>query len=342
MSLRVVILASRDEALAHGSAEDALAVQAVDTQLAAIERALAELGHVPLRVEAEPDLARTARALLAARPDLVFHCAESVGGDARGEVLVASMLTHLELPFTGSAPGALSDALDKPRARAILEAHGLGVPRGFVLEDERAPLPELAGVRRWIVKPAHEDASHGIELASVVSDESALRARVRHVRTTYAQPALVEEFVEGREFNVALLGTAMAARVLPLSEIDYSRFPPGQPRLVTYRAKWVEDSAEYLGSLPVPAELDEPLAERIRQAALRAYRLLGLAGYGRVDLRLSDRGEPLVLEVNPNPDLSPGAGLARAAARAGLNHVRLVETILADALERAPARAASR
>lgn len=341
MSLRVVILASRDESLAHGAAEDALAVQALDTQLAALERALVELGHAPLRVEAEPDLSRTARALLAARADLVFHCAESVGGDARGEVLVASMLAHLDLAFTGSAPGALSDALDKPRARAILAAQGVAVPRGFAVEDERAALPELAGVRRWIVKPAHEDASHGIELASVVVDEAALRARVRHVRTTYAQPALVEEFVEGREFNVSVLGSGPAARTLPLAEIDYSRFPEGQPRLVTYRAKWVEDCDEYVGTTPVPAQLEPQLAERIRHAALRAYRLLGLAGYGRVDLRLSAGGEPLVLEVNPNPDLSPGAGLASAAARGGIPYVRLVETILADALERAPARARS-
>ncbi len=340
MSLRVVILASRDEALAHGSADDALAVQAVDTQLAALERALCELGHVPLRVEAEPDLARTARALVAARADLVFHCAESLGGDARGEALVASMLAHLDLPYTGSTPGPISDALDKPRARAILQAHGVAVPRGFVLEDERGPLPGDAGNGRWIVKPAHEDASHGIELESVVADERALRARVRHVRTTYAQPALVEEFVEGREFNVGIVGSGVAARVLPLAEIDYTNFPAGQPRLVTYKAKWVESSPEYLGSPAVPAALDAALDARIRDAALRAYRVLGLSGYGRVDLRLSARDEPLVLEVNPNPDLSPGAGLALAAARGGLSYAQLVETILADALERAPARAA--
>ncbi|MBK7641712.1 MAG: ATP-grasp domain-containing protein [Planctomycetes bacterium] len=341
MSLRVVILASRDEALAHGSAQDALAVQALDTQLDALERALVELGHVPLRVEAEPDLARTAHTLLARRPELVFHCVESLEGDARGEALVADMLARLELACTGSPARALADALQKPRARALLEAGGVALPRGFVLEHEQGALPAWYGPGRYLVKPAHEDASHGIELESVVSTLGALRARVRHVCRTYAQPALVEEFIEGREFNVSLLGSGDGARVLPLAEIDFREFPAGQPRLVTYAAKWIESSAEYRGSPSVPAQDLEPqLESRIREAALRAYRALGLAGYGRVDLRLDAHGRPLVLDVNPNPDLSPDAGLARAAQREGLSYARLVDTILHDALERAPARAA--
>jgi D-alanine-D-alanine ligase len=149
--------------------------------------------------------------------------------------------------------------------------------------------------------------------------------------------------VEGREFNLSILATAGVPRALPLAEIDFSRFPAGRPRLVTYEAKWVEGHPEFAGTVPVfPEDLDPALAERIRAVALAAFRAVGVRDYGRVDLRLHPRRGPVVLEVNPNPDLSPGAGLARAAARDGIDFPRLVRGILEEALARRPATAPAR
>jgi D-alanine-D-alanine ligase len=187
-----------------------------------------------------------------------------------------------------------------------------------------------------MVKPVHEDASHGISLESVCPDAAAARARARYVIERYRQPALVEEFVDGREFNISVLGEGVGARTLELMEIDYSDFPAGAPHLITYNAKWEEESAECTGSKPVPArDLDPELAARIRSAALGAYRAIGLRDYGRVDIRLHPEAGPLVLDVNSNPDISPGAGLARAAARSGLPYVELVGGVVEAAAARA-------
>jgi D-alanine-D-alanine ligase len=190
----------------------------------------------------------------------------------------------------------------------------------------------------WIVKPVREDASHGIAAASVVADRKAMQARVAYVLERYKQPALVEEYVDGREFNVSILGTGEGARALPLAEIDFSRLPPGAPRVLTYEGKWDEASPEYRGTMPKPVdEADPGLLEAVRRTALLAYRALGLRDYGRVDLRVDAKRGPLVIDVNPNPDVSPGAGLALAAARGGLSHARLV----AEILEAAAARGAA-
>ncbi len=289
-------------------------------------------------MEAALDPRRTLASLDAARADVVFHLAESIGGEARLEAAAAWLLEWARIPYTGSGPVALTVALEKPRARAVLAAAGVPLPAGFVLERPDDPLPVTFTNTRgaWIVKPAREDASHGIELESVVRDERALRARAEHVIRTYRQGALVEEFVDGREFNVSLLADDAGLVVLPPGEIDYTEFPAGAPRLVTFRAKWDPESAEYRGSPAKAADDLHPGLERtLRERALAAFRAIGLSGYGRIDLRLSPERGPLVLDVNPNPDLSPDAGLARAAARGGLRYEQLIERIVRDALRRA-------
>jgi D-alanine-D-alanine ligase len=346
-SLCVTILSSDDACLAHGESADALAVTAVHDEVDAIERACRDNGFETACVTASADLERTIAALAATKPDIVFHLAESVRGEARLEAAVAWMLEWLGLPHTGSGPLALTLALNKPLARAALSAAGVPVPRGFVIERADAPLDpavrELANAR-WIVKPSREDASHGIALESVVRGERALRERAAYVIETYAQPALVEEFVEGRELNVSILGSGTRASVLPISEIDFTSFPSGAPKLVTFAAKWIESSPDYRGTPPVPAQLDAELERTVRSTALAAYNALGLAGYGRIDMRVDAERGPLVIDVNPNPDISPTAGFARAAERAGLSYAQLIARILEEARrdDRLPATAASR
>jgi D-alanine-D-alanine ligase len=336
MSLRIALLETRDATLAGGDARDAVAVRASDATAVALERACRANGWRTVRIEARalaPDA--TLAELGRAEVDVVFQLVESLRGEARFEAAAAWLLEWARIPYTGSGPVAITLALDKSVARAVLTSRGVPVPVGFTMDGARDPLPLDVAGRRWIVKPAREDASHGIDAASVVADETALRARVAHVVAGYRQPALVEEFVAGREFNVALLGSGSSVDVLPLGEIDYARLDAAHPPILTYAAKWDEGSVEYhatpsIGARPMARELEQ----RIREVAKAAYAALGLAGYGRVDLRIDANERPLVIDVNPNPDLSPDAGFAKAAARAGIDHAHTVRRIVDDALAR--------
>jgi D-alanine-D-alanine ligase len=343
--LRVGILESADRQLAHGENRDGIAVLASRGEVEAVEAAGRARGWETVRIHASADPRRTRSALEGAKPDVVFHMAESVEGDARIESLLAALLEGLGIPFTGSGPTALWTALHKPLARAKLAAAGVLVPEGFTLERTGGPLPRVfrrAQGGRWIVKPSREDASHGIALESVVSGERALRERARYVIETYAQPALVEEFVEGREFNVSILEEERGPRVLPLAEIDFAGFPAGAPKLVTFASKWIEGSDEHRGTPSVAVgKLGPGLKRSIHAAVLSAWRALGLRGYGRVDLRLASDGTPRVLDVNPNPDISPDAGLARSAERAGIQYADLIARIVENGLSRARNRPAA-
>lgn len=334
--IRIALLTSDDATLAHGDADDARAVAAVHTVARHVADACSELGHAVAPVPVTRDARRLLADLERAQPDVAFHLAESVGGDARMEAAVASLLDWIGLPYTGSPPQALACALDKPMARALLAAAGVPVAAGALLAHGDEPLAGLTPP--WIVKPAREDASHGIHATSVVADEAAARRLARELIARYRQPALVEEFVAGRELGVSLLGSPQEPVALPLCEIDYTRFPPGRPQLVTYAAKWHPESDEFRGTPVIPARPLEPALERrVIETACAAWRALGLSGYGRVDLRLGGAQGLVVIEVNPNPDLSPELEVASAAARAGIGYASLIERLLEQALGK-PAR----
>jgi len=185
-----------------------------------------------------------------------------------------------------------------------------------------------------IVKPVREDGSVGISSKSVVACEDDLRARVTEIVHAFRQPCLVEQFVAGRELNVALFGYP-AARVLPLSEIDFSALPAGMPPIVSYDAKWNEGSAADLGTRPVlHPQLPNAIAARVRRVAVEAFRAVGMRDYGRVDVRLSMNGIPYVVDVNPNCDLSRHAGMARAAAAVGIEYPAMAKLLVRYALRR--------
>jgi len=191
-----------------------------------------------------------------------------------------------------------------------------------------------------IVKPTREDGSVGIDAASVVHDERALRERVAERTARHAQPVLVERFVEGRELNVALFGFPNA-RVLPLQEIDFGELPAGAPRIVTYDAKWRSGSADDRGTRPVILpSLPSAVAARVRRVAALAFAAVGVRDYGRVDVRLDASGAPFVVDVNPNCDLSPDAGLSRAASAVGMDHTALVRLLVRYAMKRRATAAA--
>jgi D-alanine-D-alanine ligase len=264
-------------------------------------------------------------------PSCVFNLCESIAGDARLETALPTMLDLMGIPYTGSPPDALSAALYKDRVKQRLLSAGVPTPRGILMgsADDPCDLPFPL-----IVKPSREDGSAGIHSRSVVHDKASLRERVDEVIATFRAPGLVEEYIDGREMNVALLGYPQA-RVLPLQEIDFSGLPPDVPRIVSYDAKWATGSVEDLGTRPVMLpDLPAATAARARKAAVEAFRAIGVRDYGRVDLRLSAAGIPYVVDVNPNCDIGPDAGFARAAASVGIDYPALVRLLVRYALRR--------
>jgi D-alanine-D-alanine ligase len=328
----VAVLYNVDYEDARPEADPAWAARAQVGEVAdSLSQALGEAGHDAVLVPVDGDLAVLRARLSEIEADCAFNLCESLAGDARLESAVPLVLELLGVPFTGSPPEVLSLALRKDRVKQRLEAAGIPTPAGRVLTrpgdacDLAFPL---------IVKPVREDGSVGIWRTSVVHDASELACAVEAVVSAFRQPCLVEQFIDGRELNVALLGHP-APRVLPLSEIDFGALPEGSPRIVSYDAKWKIGSADDLGTVPVlHPQLPNGVAARVRRAAADAFRAVGVRDYGRVDVRLAATGVPYVVDVNPNCDLSSGAGMARAAAAVGIDYRSLVGLLVRYALRR--------
>jgi D-alanine-D-alanine ligase len=296
-----------------------------------VASALAEGGYEAQLVPVDGDLATLRTRLAEMDPDCAFNMCESLAGDARLESAVPLLLELLGVPFTGSPPEVLSFALRKDRVKQRLEEAGIPTPAGRVLvrPDDACDLPFPV-----IVKPLREDGSVGIWRSSVVRAPEDLPRAVEAVVTALRQPCLVEQFIEGREFNVALLGHP-TPRVLPLSEIDFGALPADAPQIVSYDAKWSSGSADYLGTVPVlHPVLPSAVAARVRRVATEAFRAVGVRDYGRVDVRLAANGVPYVVDVNPNCDLTPGSGMARAAAAVGIDFGSLLRLLVRYALRR--------
>ncbi len=263
------------------------------------------------------------------RTDLIFNLCEGVNGHARFEDYVVGALELTRVPFTGCPSWPVTICHRKHIANTLLVAAGVPVPP-FVLARGTTP---PTGLRYpVIVKPSGEDASVGIDRDAVCVTRKALRERLGKIMAQWEE-VLIQEYVHGREVNVGFIGR----EVLPLSEIQFDALPAGSWPIVTYAAKWDTGSAEDLGTQPrCPAELEPELAKRVGQAARLAWETLARAqGYGRVDLRITEQGEVHVLEVNPNPDLSSDAGLARMGQARGLDYDTLVLRIVEEARERA-------
>jgi D-alanine-D-alanine ligase len=317
-----------------GAAERA-AVEAVGSVIDDVAAVAVEMGARVERVALSPDGPTFLRQIAALDVELVVNFAETWGGRADREAAVGWALEARGLPYTGAPPRALTLCLDKPTTRAVLAAEGVDVAPGLVLRgvDEPWPAP-VPTAGPWIVKPAAQDASHGIDAESVVPDAAAACARARHLFSRGLGPALVERFIDGRELNVSVVALDDASPcVLPVAEIVYGQLPKGLPRILTYASKWDPASADYQGSVSVEArDLAPALRAAVERTALQAWRALGLAGYGRVDLRVDAADRPVVIDVNPNPDISRDAGLALAAARAGIEYGRLVRGLFGGAL----------
>jgi D-alanine-D-alanine ligase len=308
-----------------------------DPVLGQIATALDASGHTSMRVCVPADPQPVIDALRDGQPDLIFNVAESFGGKSALESNVAALLNLLGCRYTGSSPTGLLLAGDKTLTKQILRFHGINTPEFATVY--RGAL-DWAGALAFpvIVKPPQEDASLGITSASVVHDLEQLFAKMDEMQRAYQQPVLVEQYVEGREFYVGVLGNAQAVALPPI-ELDFSSFPADRPRIASWEAKWGDDGAgsgaEFAGTRSVLAtDLDPDLLRRMQAAAVDAFHALRLRDYARVDLRVSADGVVHVLEVNPNCYLESHAEFAHAAAAAGMAYDALIARIVELALGR--------
>lgn len=309
-------------------------VATVEEEYKAVAKALRREGFRARVYNIREDLRRLERVLRRNPPDVVFNLVEHFRDDATLEPHVAAMLELHGIPYTGAPPFALTLCQRKGLTKQVLLANGVPTPP-FKLLWEPGDLPARHGLHfPLIVKPAREDASTGVEADSVVPDETALRRQIDRVYEDYEPPWLVEEFIEGRELHVAVIGNE-PPEVLPPIEFDFSRLPEGHPHIISYDAKWNPLKEVYHRMDTVcPPRLTKRQWEKIEEVALKAFEVTGCRDYARLDLRLAPRNKVYVLEVNPNPDLTEGVSLMESAEVAGYEFSETLAIIVELALER--------
>ena len=298
-----------------------------------VARTLRKLGHRVSVLGVHGDVKRLIAGLARRKPDLVFNLMEMFGDNVFGDIPVTGLLDLLGVDYTGSGPGELYLSQDKGLTKKLLAFEDILYPRFAVFSRDTAF--ETGGNLRMplFVKPLRSDASLGIGGKSLVHDWTGLMERVSAIRREVDDAALAEEFIDGREFYVGVIGNSQP-KALPPVEIDFTGFPEGVPKVMDSKAKWDERSKEYKGTRSVLAQLPDELRARLQKVAVDAYRALRVRDYGRVDLRLTDTGDIYVLEVNASCYLEKSGEFAMAAAAAGLPYPQLIERIVALATER--------
>ena len=302
--------------------------------IAAVAGALGQAGTV-IPLEARKNFPQR---LHQTRPDIVFNIAEGLNGPSR-EAHVPAICEFLDIPYTGSDPLTLSLGLDKQRTKEVLLGRGVLTPRWTVAGGAAGDFRPDDLLFPLFVKPLYEGSSKGIDVGSLCQTREEATARVEWVEGRYGQPALVEEFLTGREFTIAVLGNGNTARVLPPVEIRFDSLPAGAPPLYGWEAKWVWDTPDApLSIFDCPARLEPKLEGEIAAAALGAFHALGCRDWARIDVRLDALGRPHVLEVNALPGILPdpeqNSCYPKAARAAGMDYSTMIVAVLESALER--------
>jgi len=295
--------------------------------------ALAKLGHEPSYyvLDGRP---QSLYGLGKCGADLVFNLTESYAGDDTKEMNVAAYMDLLGLHYTGAGPHAHFLAQDKATAKKMFHFHEIRTP--FFATAYRGNIDHAHDVKfPLIVKPQSEDGSIGIDAAAVVTGVKELMERVEYVQNEFDSPALIEEYIEGREIYASILGSYEKTEVLPLVELDLSKLPEGMPKIASRDVKFETDSKAYkLTTSTIAEDLDEATVQKLSETALAAYRAVKLRDYGRIDMRLTSEGEVYVIEANPNPWLSSRHEFAMAAKKSGRSYTQLIGEIVDMALER--------
>lgn len=295
---------------------------------ASVLECLARLGHEVETLAVYDNVTAIVEKLKACAPDLVFNLTESFLHDRSHEPNIPALLDLMKVRYTGSGPDALMLCKDKALAKKVLAYHHVRLPN-FVVSRQTHPLRHL---RRFtypaFVKPVGEESSDGISKASFARDESEALERVKYVHQKFNCDVLIEEYIEGRELYLSVLGNHRLT-VFPPREIFFEQMPEDAPKFATYHAKWNEKYREKWGIKNGPAkELPERVPQHLEQLAKKVYRLLKIRGFGRIDVRLTPAGEVFVIEANPNPSLAEDEDFAQSAADAGVKYDALVQEIL--------------
>jgi D-alanine-D-alanine ligase len=288
--------------------------------------ALGKLGHEPF-YQVLDGSEKSLVALARFDDDLVFNLTESYAGDDTKDMNIAAYLDLIGCQYTGAGPHAMYLAQDKALAKKIFAFHGIKTP--YFATSYRGKLDHSHDISfPLIVKPTSEDGSIGIDASSVVESVKELMEKIHYIHEEFDSPALIEEYIEGREIYAAVLGNENP-EVLPMVELDLSKLPKGTPKIAGKDVKWDKETEAYKVTKSAPAEdLEESTIKRLSDTALSAYQALKLRDYGRIDMRLTKKGEVFVIEANPNPWLATTAEFAMAARKAGRSYTQLIAEIV--------------
>ena len=302
------------------------------TDREAIAKALIDLGHEPFEIPVDGKPA-TLTKIARSDADLFFNLTESYAGDDTKEMHFCAFLDLVGKKYTGAGPEASYLAMEKSVAKKIMRFHDVHTPFMAVMYKGRVDHAQDINFP-LIVKPAAEDASKGIDVNSVVNSIKDLMERIEYIHDEFDSPALIEEYVEGREIYAAVIGNEKP-EALPLIELDLSKLPDDVPRIAGYDVKFDVNTEAYKLTKSAPAkDLDDELTESIQAVALNVWRALKFRDYGRVDCRVTKEGKVYILEANPNPWLDPTAEFFMAAKESGRSYTEMIGLIVENAMER--------
>ncbi|OGU54048.1 MAG: hypothetical protein A2V66_08145, partial [Ignavibacteria bacterium RBG_13_36_8] len=293
-------------------------VATVTEEYEAVAKALRKKGYQTTAININEDLQSIIKLLRKNPPDVVFNLIEYFRDEPKLEYLIAGLFVLHGIRYTGAPPFTLALCQRKGMTKQLLLAYNVPTPRYRLLTEPH--IPRRHGLHYpMIIKPAREDASSGVDKSSVVYDSEQFKEQIEKTFKEYAPPILVEEFIEGREFHISILGND-PPEVLPIIEFDFSELPPDHPSIISYAAKWnpLEETFHRVHSI-CPAKLPKHVEKRVKAAALDAYKITGCRDYARIDIRLTNKNKVYVLEVNPNPDLTEGVSFMESAEESGLS-----------------------
>lgn len=333
--ITIALTYNKKRAPKEGEPEDLYAEFDTEQTINAVKNAIESKGNDVVLVEADEDAFLKLKALKN-KIDLVFNIAEGIRGDAR-ESHIPAFCEMLNIPHTASGALTLAITLDKARTKEILSYSNIAVPKFQVFNDENEKLSENLNFP-LIVKPLREGSSRGIRNSNIVNSEKELKSKIKELTENYRQPAIAEEFIEGREFTAAVIENG-SPKVLPIVEITFDYLPKHIKKIDSYEVKWIYDNPNSkIDPLVCPAELDRETEDKIKKISLDAFNALGCKDWCRIDMRLDKNGTPKVLEVNALPGIMPdpkeNSRLPKAAYAAGMSYEQLINTIVGNAIER--------
>jgi D-alanine-D-alanine ligase len=331
-SRRIALIYNKDVQVTRGEPQDLLAIQYTVSATQNVYKALSGLGYPVVKIPVRADLAELENKLRFYSPEdtFIFNNCDGFNGENLGAVEIIRLIERMGFRHTGANADSAELCINKPRCKEKLQRFGIPTPRYQVFERAEGLFDLEFPV---IVKPSVEDASMGIDLCSVVANTEDLFRRVTYIINEYQQPAMVEQFIGGRELAVAIWGNE-TLEILPIAEDDYSAIPNPLEHLLTYESKWKPESPYFQNiASRIPAALTAREKQVVYKVARASFRTVGLRDFGRVDIRF-DNDIPYVIDINELPDLSPDAGFWHSARAAGFTYPKMLERILHHALRR--------